>query len=48
MLYWLSPLPPSGPILRHVGWPEMGAPEKSVAVEAAELIEVARRARRLW
>jgi hypothetical protein len=36
---------PSGPILWHVGWPEMGAPEKSVAVEAAEPIEAARRAR---
>ena len=48
MAYWLSPLPPSGPLTWHVAWPEMRTPEDSVVVDSAELIEAANGARALW
>lgn len=48
MSLWLSPLPPAGPLTFDIGWPEKGAPVTSVSVDAAELIEAAAKAERLW
>ena len=48
MAYWLSPLPPPGPLTWHVAWPEMGTPEDSVVVDARDLIEAANDAQTLW
>jgi hypothetical protein len=48
MHLWLSPLPPAGPLSFNIGWPEKGAPVTSVMVEAAELVEAAEHAERLW
>jgi hypothetical protein len=48
MAYWLSPLPPPGPLTWHVAWPEMSTPGDSVVVDSSELIEAAEDARALW
>ena len=35
--YWLSPLPPAGPVRFVCAWPECGIPEHRVEIDASEL-----------
>jgi hypothetical protein len=48
MNYWLWPLPPAGPLRWVAEWPEMGAPETSVEVDASVLSAAAAESEQLW
>ena len=45
---WLWPLPPEGPIEIVAQWPSLGIDESRVAIDSAELRELAGRVRRVW
>lgn len=46
--FWLSPVPPAGPLLAVCSWSAMGVPETQVALDATALREAAGRAEPLW
>ncbi|MDA8355732.1 MAG: hypothetical protein M0Z95_05445 [Actinomycetota bacterium] len=48
MSYWLWPLPPAGPLTWVASWPEVGANETTVEVDATVLEEAAASAEQLW
>jgi hypothetical protein len=48
MSYWLWPLPPPGPLTWVSSWPEVGATETSVEVDASVLEEAAAASEKLW
>lgn len=46
--FWLSPVPPAGPLLAVCSWSAMGVPETQVALDATALREAAGRVEQLW
>lgn len=47
-VFWLWPLPPSGPLTFVSSWPARSPEERSVVADASELVEAATRSRQLW
>ncbi|HZQ88135.1 MAG TPA: hypothetical protein VFA83_25020 [Acidimicrobiales bacterium] len=45
---WLWPLPPPGPLTFVTAWAERGEAEHAATVDAAELVDAASRAEKLW
>jgi hypothetical protein len=46
--YWLSPLPPPGPLLFVCGWQALGIPETRVTIDGAAVAEARSRVTVLW
>ena len=46
--FWVSPLPPEGPVIFVVSWPEQGVTETRAELDGATIREAARRAVLLW
>ena len=46
--FWLSPVPPAGPLLAVCSWSAMGVPETQVTLDATALQEAAGRVEQLW
>jgi hypothetical protein len=46
--YWVTPLPPPGPLAFVCAWPVLGIAESRTTVDAALIIEAAARAQVLW
>ena len=46
--YWLSPLPPAGPIQVFSEWPRAGLPLAVSIIDALPILEAAARSRALW
>lgn len=46
--FWLSPVPPAGPLLAVCSWSATGLPETQVALDATALREAAGRVEQLW
>lgn len=46
--FWLSPLPPDGPLAFVCSWPTVGVPERRVVLEGADLTSAGARALVLW
>jgi hypothetical protein len=46
--YWVSPLPPDGPITVVLAWPAFGLPESRTELDGTAIREAATRSRELW
>lgn len=46
--YWVSPLPPDGPVTFVLSWPGFGMPESRTELDGALIIAAAARSVRLW
>ncbi|MFF5296333.1 hypothetical protein [Paractinoplanes globisporus] len=46
--FWVSPLPPEGPVTFVLSWPAFGMPESRTVVDSAPIREAAGRAQELW
>jgi hypothetical protein len=46
--YWVTPLPPPGPLAFVCAWPALGITETRTIVDAALIVEAATRAQVLW
>ncbi|GAA0560930.1 hypothetical protein GCM10010172_50170 [Paractinoplanes ferrugineus] len=46
--YWVSPLPPPGPVTFVLAWPSAGLPETRTGVDGAAIRAAAGQARELW
>jgi hypothetical protein len=46
--YWVSPLPPSGPLSFVCEWPALGIPESRAEIDAQLLLDAARQSIDLW
>ena len=46
--YWLSPLPPEGPVTVACEWPEYDIPETRIELQASDILAAAGRAQGLW
>ncbi|MCU7722605.1 hypothetical protein ODJ79_02645 [Actinoplanes sp. KI2] len=46
--YWVSPLPPAGPVTFVLSWPGFGMPESRAEVDGALIREAAARSVELW
>jgi hypothetical protein len=46
--YWVSPLPPEGPVTFVVAWPGFGLPESRSVVDGATIRAAAERSQLLW
>ena len=46
--YWLHPVPPPGPLVVGVRWPDRGIPETLVQIDPAPLIAASRSSRPVW
>ena len=46
--YWLSPLPPAGPLVVGCRWPDRGIPETLVEIDPAPLLSAAANSSPVW
>ena len=46
--YWLSPLPPAGPLVVGCRWPDRGIPETLVEIDPAPLLVAAKTSAPVW
>ncbi len=46
--YWVTPLPPEGPVTFVLAWPEFGLPESRTVVDSAAIRSAAERSHVLW
>ena len=46
--YWVSPLPPEGPVTFVLAWPAFGLPESRTVLDSAAIRAAAGRSQRLW
>lgn len=46
--YWVTPLPPEGPVTVVLAWPGFGMPESRTTVDSAAILAAASRSQRLW
>ena len=46
--YWVSPLPPAGPVTFVCEWAAAGIPETRASLDAQLIVDAARRSVRLW
>lgn len=46
--YWVSPLPPDGPVTFVLSWPGFGMPESRTEIDGALITAAAARSRLLW
>lgn len=46
--YWVTPLPPDGPVTVVIAWPGFGIPETSTVLDGAVIRDAAGRSQTLW
>ena len=46
--YWVSPLPPAGPVTFVCEWAAAGIPETRASLDGQLIVDAARRSVRLW
>lgn len=46
--YWVSPLPPEGPVTFVLAWPGFGMPESRTVIDAAAILAAAGHSQTLW
>jgi hypothetical protein len=46
--YWVSPLPPDGPVSLILAWPGFGIPESRTTLDTAAILAAASRSQLLW